>query len=139
MKYESTKPLFICQQQNKATIHGGQKWQQIIAARCRRHGSDLHASCGESSDLVFRLKQQLNLPWRWTYHMFGQDNNIKKQKKKQAPKMKLQRKGLLITTKQSHHTWWPKVTTNNISLHVVDVMALIYMHLVASHQIWFSD
>ena len=36
--------------------------KQYIAARCRRHGSDLHASCGESSDLVFRLKQQLNLP-----------------------------------------------------------------------------
>ena len=56
--------------------------KQYIAARCRRHGSDLHASCGESSDLVFRLKQQLNLPWRWTYHMFGQDNNSKKKKKK---------------------------------------------------------
>ena len=54
--------------------------KQYIAARCRRHGSDLHASCGESSDLVFRLKQQLNLPWRWTYHMFGQDNNSKKKK-----------------------------------------------------------
>lgn len=25
---------------------------------------------------------------------------------------------------------------NKSSLHVVDVMALIYMHLVASHQIW---
>ena len=35
--------------------------EQYVAARCRHHGSDLHASCGKSSDLVFRLKQQLNL------------------------------------------------------------------------------
>ena len=35
--------------------------EQYVAARCRHHGSDLQASCGKSSDLVFRLKQQLNL------------------------------------------------------------------------------
>ena len=32
-----------------------------IAARFRRHGSDLHASCGESLDLVFSLKYCISI------------------------------------------------------------------------------